>query len=140
MNFNKHFQIEGRHAFLGASKYHWTNYDEEKIEVSYLKFLAIQKGTKLHDFAAECIELGIKLPKTKKTLNLYVNDAIGYKMTPEQALYYSENSFGTADAVSFRKNLLRIPHLLLQFLQLLVYISTQPDFSHLSIPIDFSKD
>lgn len=108
MNFNKHFQIEGRHAFLGASKYHWTNYDEEKIEASYLKFLAIQKGTRLHDFAAECIELGIKLPKTKKTLNLYVNDAIGYKMTPEQALYYSENSFGTADAISFRKNLLRI--------------------------------
>jgi hypothetical protein len=37
-----------------------------------------------------------------------VNDAIGYKMTPEQSLYYSNNAFGTADAISFRDNLLRI--------------------------------
>ncbi len=29
-------------------------------------------------------------------------------MTPEQVLYFSENSFGTADAISFRNNLLRI--------------------------------
>jgi hypothetical protein len=39
---------------------------------------------------------------------MYVNDAIGYKMTPEQPLYYSENCFGTCDAISFRKNQLRI--------------------------------
>jgi hypothetical protein len=41
-------------------------------------------------------------------LNLYVNDAIGYKMITEQPLYYSENCFGTADAISFRDNFLRI--------------------------------
>ena len=29
-------------------------------------------------------------------------------MTPEQPLYYSENCFGTADAISFRRNQLRI--------------------------------
>ena len=34
---------------------------------------------------------------------MYVNDGIGYKMTPEQALYYSFNCFGTADTISFRK-------------------------------------
>ena len=39
---------------------------------------------------------------------MYVNDAIGYKMTPEQPLYYSENCFGTADAICFRNDLLRI--------------------------------
>ena len=39
---------------------------------------------------------------------MYVNDAIGYLMTPEQVLYYSENCFGTADAICFRNNLLRI--------------------------------
>jgi hypothetical protein len=39
---------------------------------------------------------------------MYVNDAIGYKMTPEQILYYSENCFGTADAIAFRNGLLRI--------------------------------
>lgn len=39
---------------------------------------------------------------------MYVNDAIGFKMTPEQTLYYSENCFGTTDAISFRDNFLRI--------------------------------
>ena len=52
--------------------------------------------------------LGQKLPKSQKTLNMYVNDAIGFKMQPEQVLYYSDNCFGTADAIIFRNNLLRI--------------------------------
>lgn len=108
MIFNKHSNLEGQHAFLGASKYHWINYDEEKIAESYSSFLATQKGTVLHEFAAQCIRLGQKLPKSQKTLNMYVNDAIGYKMIPEQILYYSENCFGTADAIVFRNNLLRI--------------------------------
>lgn len=108
MIFNKYSQLEGQHAFLGASKYHWINYNEEKITDAYKKFLATQKGTVLHDFAAQCIKLGQKLPKSHKTLNMYVNDAIGYRMTPEQVLFYSENCFGTADAISFRNNLLRI--------------------------------
>ena len=108
MQFNPHYNLEGCHAFLGASKYHWINYDEEKLDETYKRYRATQRGTELHEFACRAIELGIKLPKSKKTLNMYVNDAIGYKMTPEQVLYYSENCFGTADAISFRKNLLRI--------------------------------
>lgn len=108
MNFNKHSDLEGKHAFLGASKYHWINYNDKKVAESYTKFLAVQKGTVLHEFAAQCITLGQKLPKSHKTLNMYVNDAIGYKMTPEQVLYFSENCFGTADAISFRNGLLRI--------------------------------
>lgn len=108
MNFNKHLTLEGQHAFLGASKYHWINYDEAKIAEAYSKFTAIQKGTVLHEFAAQCIRLGQKLPKSQKTLNMYVNDAIGYKMTPEQVLYFSMNCFGTTDAISFRNRLLRI--------------------------------
>lgn len=108
MNFNKHLNLEGQHAFLGASKYHWINYSEDKIAESYSRFLATQKGTQLHEFAAQCIRLGQKLPKSKKTLNAYVNDAIGFKMTPEQILFYSDNCFGTADAIVFRDDLLRI--------------------------------
>lgn len=108
MNFNNHSNLEGLHAFLGASKYHWINYSEDKVADSYNKYLATLKGTQLHEFAAQCIKLGQKLPKSKKTLNNYVNDAIGYKMTPEQILFYSENCFGTADAICFRDNLLRI--------------------------------
>lgn len=108
MKFNNHRNLEGHHAFLGASKYHWINYDEEKLVYTYNKYLATLRGTTLHDFAAQAIKLGQKLPKSKKTLNMYVNDAIGFKMTPEQPLYYSENCFGTADAICFRNNLLRI--------------------------------
>lgn len=78
MNFNNHSNLEGLHAFLGASKYHWINYSEDKVADSYNKYLATLKGTQLHEFAAQCIKLGQKLPKSKKTLNNYVNDAIGY--------------------------------------------------------------
>lgn len=108
MNFNQHFNLAGRHAFLGASKYHWVNYDDDKLVDTYSKFLAVQRGTELHDIAAKLIKLGLKQPKSKKTFNMYVNDAIGYKMTPEQVLYYSDNCFGTADSISFRNGLLRI--------------------------------
>ena len=108
MNFNRHSELEGQHAFLGASKYQWIRYDEQKLLNCYGNFQATLKGTELHDLAARCIRLGQKLPGSKKTLNMYVNDAIGYKMVPEQVLYYSENCFGTADAISFKGNLLRI--------------------------------
>ena len=108
MNFNRHSALNGQHAFLGASKYHWIRYSEEKLAESYARFLAAQKGTVMHEFAAQCIRLGQKLPKSRKTLNMYVNDAVGYKMAPEQILYYSENCFGTADAIIFRNGLLRI--------------------------------
>ena len=108
MNFNQHSDLEGKHAFLGASKYHWLRYDEEHLVEMYNRYFAKEYGTRLHAFAAECIELKQKLPSSKKTLNSYVNDAIKYRMTPEQILYYSPNCFGTADSISFRKNFLRI--------------------------------
>lgn len=112
MNFNKHFNLEGRHAFLSASKYNWINYDEDRLLSFYENYLAKEKGTRLHAFAKECILLNQKLPNVglagKKTLNRYVNDAISFKMTPEQPLFYSEFCFGTADAISFKNNILRI--------------------------------
>lgn len=81
MIFNNHSNLEGQHAFLGASKYHWINYDETKVADAYSKFLATQRGTVLHDFACQCITLGQKLPKSQKTLNMYVNDAIIVRKT-----------------------------------------------------------
>jgi hypothetical protein len=59
-------------------------------------------------FAHEAIRLGINLPDIQKTLNMYVNDAIGYKMAVEQPLYYSPNCFGHADTLCFRNDFLRI--------------------------------
>lgn len=108
MNFNKHYELTNRHAFLSPSKYYWSNWDEEKLDVSYNNFLATERGTRLHALAAECISLGIKLKDNKTTMGMYVNDAIGYRMTPEQPLYYSDNCFGHADTISFRRNKLRI--------------------------------
>lgn len=108
MIFNKHSAFEGRHAFLSASKYHWINYTNDKLDNVYRTALLAAKGTELHEFASQAIKLGIKLPRTQKTLNMYVNDAIGYRMTAEQMLFYSVNCFGTADAISFRNKVLRI--------------------------------
>ena len=109
MIFNKHSNLDGQHAFLGASKYHWINYTEEKLAELYFNYLAVQRGTELHAFADQAIRLGQKLPRSRKTLNSYVNDAIGYRMSTEQKLYFSENCFGTADAVALNKDgILRI--------------------------------
>lgn len=108
MQFRRHSNIEGMHAYLGASKYSWLNYDEDHLVEAYKRYLATMRGTIIHDFACKCIKLNQKLPKEPKTLNMYVNDAIGFKMTPEQPLYFSENCFGTTDAICFRDNMLRI--------------------------------
>jgi hypothetical protein len=108
MIFNSHSSLSGQHAFLSASKYHWSNYDDEKLDQAYLASLAVKRGNELHAFAHEAIKLGVKLPKTSKTLNMYINDAIGFRMASEQVLYYSDVCFGTADAISFRRNKLRI--------------------------------
>ncbi len=110
MRWNSHSKDvpEGVHAFLSPSKYHWINYSDEKLATVYKKKLATQRGTLLHSFACQCIQFRQKLPKSNKTLNMYVNDAIGFGMTPEQILYFSQNCFGTADAISYKRNFLRI--------------------------------
>ena len=110
MNFNAHSNLKGLHAPFSASSYHWINYDEQKFIDVYKAMLAKDRGNRLHSIAQDLISEGIKLPNTRKTLNAYVNDAIGYRMTPEQILYFSENFFGTADAICFdeKKKFLRI--------------------------------
>lgn len=110
MIFNPHTNLVGKHAVLSASKYHWINYSPERMVESYRASQAAAHGTRLHEFASEAIRLGIKMPRNKKTLNAYINDAIGFRMQPEQILYYSDLCFGTADAISFdaQKSFLRI--------------------------------
>lgn len=103
MNFNRHSNLEGRHAFLSASKYSWLNYDSDKLCESYRSMMAKYRGTELHELASQLIKLGIKLPASHKTLNMFVNDAIGYRMESEQILYFSDNCFGTADAISYKE-------------------------------------
>lgn len=107
MNFISHSDLEGTHAFLSPSQNAWTNYTDEKLEQRYLTARAAERGTRLHEFAAEAIRLN-RRQSGRDTLSMYVNDAIGYKMTPEQPLFYSFNCYGTADTISYKKNMLRI--------------------------------
>lgn len=133
MIFNKHSDLVGQHAFLGASKFYWLNYDDDVLLARYQQQYATNIGTVLHKLASDCIKNNIRLSKSADkhlialelirndiptdyvniatildTLVPFVNDAIGFKMISEQVLYYSENCFGTADVISFRNNMLRI--------------------------------
>ena len=108
MDFLPHPNLAGKHAFLSASKYHWVNYSDEKLLLSYETARAAAMGTRLHEFAAEAIRLGIRQQRSRKTLNMYINDAIGFRMSPEVVLRYSDNAFGTADTISFRDDFLRV--------------------------------
>lgn len=103
MIFNTHSHLAGKHATLSASKYHWLRYSPDKLKTWFMNQLATAKGTEWHNFAAMCIKMGQKLPRNNKTVNRYVNDCIGFGMTPEQVLFYSIRSFGTADAIGFRE-------------------------------------
>ena len=108
MLWNDHSKLAGSHAFLSASNYHWLNYDEAKLKQSFLNHAAVKRGTELHEYAAMAIKLKRRQPKTKDTLNMYINDAIGFDMNPEQVLFFSEYAYGTADAISFKDDFLRI--------------------------------
>lgn len=135
MIFNKHSELEGRHAILSPSKHYWLNYDDEALMKSYISSFATEIGTLVHEFAADRIKFKLPLDaeneEAKNSLlvfllkngipfrvidldriffNLvpYVNDAIGYKMESEVQLKYSDLCFGTADAIGVRRNWLRI--------------------------------
>ena len=126
MIWHRHSAFSGQHAtHMSASKHHWLGYDDDKFDRVYHMQQEAKRGTELHAFAAEAIRLKVPL-KGQTTLALYVNHAIGFMMRPEQLLMYNANAFGTADAIGFRKNLLRIHDLkngqaLTSFKQLEVY-------------------
>lgn len=132
MNFINHKDLVGKHALLAPSQPHWLKYDDANLYQKFVSTYAQSMGTQLHELAETLIRNNIKLKKTDKNVVLvhllkndipraaididriynnfmnYVNDAIGFRLTPEQPLVYSEYCFGTADAISFRNNLLRI--------------------------------
>jgi hypothetical protein len=108
MQFNDHWRLAGKHAFLSASKYSWLRYSDDKLRETYDNHQEAQRGTDLHAFAAEAVRLKIRLPKTRKTMNLFVNDMLNYRMSSEVMLKYSDNIFGTADGIQYRGEILRI--------------------------------
>lgn len=108
MRFNEHSDLAGQHAFLSPSGYHWINYDDDKLVDRWVNAQAAGRGVELHAYAQQAIRLGIKQARNAKTLNAYINDAIGFRMTPEQILFYSPNCYGTTDTLSFSSDVLRI--------------------------------
>ena len=135
MIFNKHSELEGRHAILSPSKHYWINYDDEALMKTYISSFATDIGTLVHEYACDRIRYRLPLdPDSEESKNglllhllkngipfrvidldrifsnltPYVNDCIGYKMDSEIILKYSDLCFGTADAIGVRRNWLRI--------------------------------
>ena len=108
MIFAKHLNLEGLHAPFSPSQPSWLRYDDNKALDVYSNKKAAEMGTRYHAWAKETIDLGMKQPRSKKTIYAYINDAIGFKMDTEVILYYSDRFFGTADSISFRNGMLRI--------------------------------
>ena len=134
MIFNKHLELEGKHAVLSPSKHYWIKYDDEQLMKSYISSYATDIGTLVHEYACDRIKYRLPMedcPSEKNALlvflmknyipfraidldrlfyNLmkYVNDAIGYKLESEVILRYSDLCFGTADAIGVRRGMLRI--------------------------------
>lgn len=107
MRFNKHLSLQGEHAFLSPSSYHWIHYTPNRLAERWSQAQAGAYGVAMHMYAQEEIREN-RISDISGTIGMYINDAIRHRMTPEQVLYYSENCFGTADAISFRWKTLRI--------------------------------
>lgn len=132
MIFEQHDKLKGKHAFLSPSQPHWLNYSDDQLYQRYISGYSQAMGTSLHALAETLIANGLKLKKGDKLTVLshllsdgiprevidmdriynnfmtYVNDGVGFRLTPEQILYYSDACFGTADCISFKNNFLRI--------------------------------
>lgn len=108
MIFTKHSNLIDQHAFLSPSKHYWIHYDPDKLSKTYINHMAVELGVKYHKIASELVQMGIRLLTEKTAIGQYVNDCIEDGMTTEQPLYYSDNCFGTADAISFENNYLKI--------------------------------
>ena len=138
MNWNTHSNLVGKHALFSPSGYHWLNYDSkdelfaDQVFKKYKGQFATTIGTVLHEYAEKRIKYRLRMYKAEKNnvlmylldagipmsvidldflfenLMNYVNDSIGYQMDPEVVLFYSENCFGTTDAIYFRNKELRI--------------------------------
>lgn len=103
MSLKKNTRLIGLHAFLSPSTYRWLDYDEDKLRASYFNKQQARLGDELHAYAQKAIELKVKQADNGTTLSTYINDAIGFRMTPEFPLYYSDDCFGTTDAIGFRQ-------------------------------------
>lgn len=100
--FNFHASLAGKHSILSPSKYTWANKDDAVFYDWYSAEGAKEYGTKQHALASSLIKMGQKLPNTRQTLNMFVNDSLRFGCSSEVTLFYSEYCFGAADAIRYR--------------------------------------
>lgn len=102
-NWNPHWELNNKHAFLAPSNKAWLNYDPKKLKTVWNNNKKKEEGTRLHEYASQAIMLKQKQARSKQAVAQFVNDAIGYGMYSEVLLSYSNNCFGTTDAILFKK-------------------------------------
>lgn len=132
MKWNDHSKLIGTHAFLSPSQPTWLKKEADELIDGKKNSYAQQIGTLLHEYACDCIKYreklrkqdmhGVKFDLMRKgipeyaidivriypTFMSYVNDAIGYGLDPEVVLWYSNECYGTADAINLDGKILRI--------------------------------
>jgi len=104
MEWNDHWRLEGRHATLSPSGYHWLNYDPDKMRRVTWNNYSKEDGTKMHELASNMILYSIMPENNENALNQFVIDALTMfdeSMSSEVLLYYSDECFGTADAIYY---------------------------------------
>ena len=124
MIWKDYSKLKGTHAFCGASKKSWRDWNVDKLIISKQNSYAQEIGTLLHSYAEKNIKAHFRVYKADKrsvlryltvehnipstvvdidrlfpNLMNYINDSIGYRMDPEVVLYYSPDFYGTADAI-----------------------------------------
>ena len=136
MIWNDHSDLKGKHSILSPSQNSWLRYSDVDNYSSLMRRCVAEysatAGTIIHDYAqqrifnklpmsgeeqnAVMLELlrngiplyAIDISQFYQTLVEYVNDTIDYGMDPEVTLYYSNNAFGTCDAIRYYRRNLRI--------------------------------
>lgn len=136
MILNQHLELEGKHAVFGGSNWRWINYENDEDFIrALISRQATEIGTGVHSYARKHISRGFKVGNTKDAKNdlllylledcgipeyaidisslfdnmrNYINDAVGFHMTPEVPIKFADNVFGTADALIFSDGTLRI--------------------------------
>lgn len=124
MIFRERLDLRGKHAFLAPSRVNWPE-DEKALITSRQNFYNVSLGTAIHEIADDLVKKKIKITKADRhliqyellrrgiprvaidqdkileTLVPYVTDAISFSMSTEVVLYYSQDCFGTTDAIAF---------------------------------------
>lgn len=85
MQWNDHSNLEGKHAVLAPSNYHWLNYDDEKLCTTWKNLRAKERGTQLHKWAEDLISsfnltkrLYLIKTKGKRRLNIDIDAVRAY--------------------------------------------------------------